>query len=238
MTGKIRRMVDSARHRLGIDEPPDYLGATSRAAVHGAAITHPAAQDEVAAEVDETLYYGDPDKDIPDEMSGVVQVKTPSEEATERALGLAVEDPALVLNEPVVEQYYNFHESPRQGPGDAEGLAEFEHQMALREVSEHHTEARSRIDRLKETLGSVEGSGTVGEWGPGGIVIGGDPERYPDLSGVTGSLDEEIAKAKAFDARSKDEGEVEGRLQTAEQIEADRAERRAALERFREQEEG
>lgn len=223
MSGKIRRAVstaaDRARNRLGIDEQPDYLGATTRDAAKGAKITHPAQQDEVASEFDETLYYGDPDKDIPEEMSGVVQIKTPSQEATERALALAIEDPSLVLDAPMVQQ-------------DASSMDETDARFARRSISEHHRGAQERLARLKDTLGSVEGAGTVGEWGPGGIVIGGDPDRYPDLSRVTGSLDEEIARAKAFDERALPDDALKDRLPTADQIEADRAERREALARF------
>lgn len=195
---KARQVADKAREALGIGEQPVYGGPTTRDAAKGASITHPAQQDEIASELDETLYYGDPTKDIPEEMDGVVQIKTAGEIATEKAYEAVLKDPRSVINEPVV------------GPQTLDSMAEAEHRMAKRQYlrAQAREGVKARNKRLLDTLGSVEGAGTVGEWGPDGIIIGGDPDAYPDLSQVTGSLDEEIARAKAFQQRAREESEV------------------------------
>jgi hypothetical protein len=189
MKDRVRRAYETIR----FPGEPEYEGPTA-ATAPGGRIERSQSQDKVAAEFEENVSYGDPERAIPEEMDGVIRIKTASEAASEVAYVRAVQDPTSVLGPRERQQDEGPHSS-----GEEESVQDLGHRLERRRVTAGHDS--ERMARIKAALGQMD-STVTGSWDEAGLTIEGDPAYTAEAAA-------EAERAAAFDARAIEPDEVE-----------------------------
>lgn len=145
---RIRETTEAARAAVipMVDGPDPRL--------HRHEVGHAVHQQKEAAagSFEEAFDYEDPNSErfLPEGMDGVIQMKTREEVAAEEGLAKAIKDPTSVIGK---RKFYNRHGTER----DAVSAG---HELAKRQVTEHHKKDPGRLERLRAGLG-VDETGLV-----------------------------------------------------------------------------